>query len=95
MIIVGLLVVTVVALAVTLAIQLAVFRKGEYKEMCQSEECVKTGTSRPKVFLLSSPSALQRKLHTMGMSILGFKSVYITITTIVIYKCVNSASTRD
>ncbi|XP_076238295.1 neprilysin-11 [Calliopsis andreniformis] len=42
MIVVGLLTVTVVALVVALIIQLAVFRKGEYKEMCQSEECVKT-----------------------------------------------------
>ncbi|XP_043251841.1 neprilysin-4-like isoform X2 [Colletes gigas] len=41
-IIVGLLTVTVVALVVTLTLQIAVFRRDEYKEMCQSEECVKT-----------------------------------------------------
>ncbi|XP_053996829.1 neprilysin-4-like isoform X2 [Hylaeus anthracinus] len=41
-IIVGLLTVTVVALVVTLTLQIAVFRREEYKEMCQSEECVKT-----------------------------------------------------
>lgn len=41
-IVVGLLAVTVIALVVTLTLQMAVFRKEEYKEMCQSEECVKT-----------------------------------------------------
>ncbi|XP_066584391.1 endothelin-converting enzyme 1-like [Prorops nasuta] len=41
-IVVGLLTVTVIALVVTLTLQMAVFRKEEYKEMCQSEECIKT-----------------------------------------------------
>ncbi|XP_026672366.1 neprilysin-4-like isoform X2 [Ceratina calcarata] len=41
-IIVGFLSVTVVALLVTLTLQTIVFRKEEYTEMCQSEECVKT-----------------------------------------------------
>lgn len=42
-IVVGLLAVTVIALIVALTLQMAVFRKEEYKEMCQSEECIKTG----------------------------------------------------
>ncbi|XP_017756930.1 PREDICTED: neprilysin-11-like isoform X1 [Eufriesea mexicana] len=41
-IIVGLLTVMVVALLVTLTVQAAIFRKDRYKEVCQSEECVKT-----------------------------------------------------
>ncbi|XP_011050967.1 PREDICTED: neprilysin-11-like isoform X1 [Acromyrmex echinatior] len=41
-IVVGLLAVTVIALIVALTLQMAVFRKEEYKEMCQSEECIKT-----------------------------------------------------
>lgn len=45
-IVVGLLAVTVIALVVTLTLQMAVFRRKEYKEMCQSEECIKTGTTR-------------------------------------------------
>ncbi|XP_015436169.1 PREDICTED: neprilysin-11-like [Dufourea novaeangliae] len=40
--IVGLLMLTVIALVVTLTLQIAVFRKEEYKGMCQSDECVKT-----------------------------------------------------
>ncbi|XP_029047783.1 endothelin-converting enzyme 1-like isoform X2 [Osmia bicornis bicornis] len=41
--IVGLLTVTVIALLVTLTLQIAIFRKEEYTEdMCQSDECVKT-----------------------------------------------------
>lgn len=42
-IVVGLLAVTVIALIVALTLQMAIFRKEEYKEMCQSEECIKTG----------------------------------------------------
>jgi len=42
-IVVGLLAVTVIALIVALILQMAVFRKEEYKKMCQSEECIKTG----------------------------------------------------
>lgn len=42
-IVVGLLAVTVIALIVALTLQMAVFRKEQYKEMCQSEECIKTG----------------------------------------------------
>lgn len=42
-IVVGLLAVAVIALVATLTIQMAVFRKEEYKEMCQSEECINTG----------------------------------------------------
>ncbi|XP_046465759.1 endothelin-converting enzyme 1 isoform X1 [Neodiprion pinetum] len=38
----GLLTVAVIALVATLILQMAVFNKEEYKEMCQSEECVKT-----------------------------------------------------
>ncbi|XP_046737853.1 neprilysin-4-like isoform X2 [Diprion similis] len=38
----GLLTVAVIALVATLILQTAVFTKEEYKEMCQSEECVKT-----------------------------------------------------
>ncbi|XP_051163725.1 endothelin-converting enzyme 1-like [Leptopilina boulardi] len=41
-IVVGLLAVAVIALVATLTIQMAVFRKEEYKEMCQSEECINT-----------------------------------------------------
>ncbi|XP_043284148.1 neprilysin-4-like isoform X1 [Venturia canescens] len=41
-IVVGLLVVAVIALVATLALQMVVFRKEEYREMCQSEECIKT-----------------------------------------------------
>ncbi|KAH0554291.1 neprilysin-4-like [Cotesia glomerata] len=41
-IVVGLLVVAVIALVATLTLQMAVFRKEEYKEMCQSDECIKT-----------------------------------------------------
>lgn len=48
-IVVGLLAVAVIALVATLTIQMAVFRKEEYKEMCQSEECINTG----KAFFLS------------------------------------------
>ncbi|XP_033332700.1 neprilysin-11 isoform X2 [Megalopta genalis] len=45
MMIVGLLMVAVVALTVTLTLQVAVFRKEDYyKEICQSAECVKTAT---------------------------------------------------
>lgn len=46
MIVVGLLAVTVIALVITLTLQIAVFRREQYKEMCQSEECIKTGTMR-------------------------------------------------
>ncbi|XP_076657487.1 neprilysin-11 isoform X2 [Halictus rubicundus] len=42
MMVVGLLMVTVVALVVTLTSQIVVFRKEDYKEICQSVECVKT-----------------------------------------------------
>jgi len=42
-IVVGLLAVTVIALIVALTLQMAVFRTEEYKMMCQSEECIKTG----------------------------------------------------
>lgn len=42
-IVVGLLAVTVIALIVALTLQMAVFRREEYKTMCQSEECIKTG----------------------------------------------------
>lgn len=52
-IVVGLLAVTVIALIVALTLQMAVFRKEEYKEMCQSEECIKTGIlfiRRPVIF---------------------------------------------
>ncbi|XP_076284124.1 neprilysin-11 isoform X2 [Lasioglossum baleicum] len=42
MMIVGLLMGTVVALVVTLTLQVAVFHKEDYKEICQSVECVKT-----------------------------------------------------
>ncbi|CAL7939938.1 unnamed protein product [Xylocopa violacea] len=41
-IIVGLLSVTAITLLVTLILQIVVLRKEEYKEICQSEECVKT-----------------------------------------------------
>ncbi|XP_011500775.1 PREDICTED: neprilysin-11-like [Ceratosolen solmsi marchali] len=41
-IVVGLLAVAVIALIVTLTLQIAVFGKQEYKEMCQSEECIRT-----------------------------------------------------
>ncbi|XP_057328735.1 neprilysin-4-like [Microplitis mediator] len=41
-IVVGLLAVAVIALVATLTLQMAVFRKEEYKEMCQSDECIKT-----------------------------------------------------
>ncbi|XP_077258121.1 neprilysin-11 [Temnothorax americanus] len=41
-IVVGLLAVTVIALIVALTLQMAIFRKEEYKEMCQSEECIRT-----------------------------------------------------
>lgn len=51
-IVVGLLAVTVIALVVTLTLQMAVFRRREYKEMCQSEECIKTGTTHVSVILL-------------------------------------------
>ncbi|XP_078037218.1 endothelin-converting enzyme 1 isoform X2 [Augochlora pura] len=44
MMVVGLLMVTVVALVVTLTLQIAVFRAEDYKEICQSVECVKTAT---------------------------------------------------
>lgn len=42
-IVVGLLALTVIALIVALTLQIAIFRKEEYKEMCQSEECIRTG----------------------------------------------------
>jgi flagellar basal body-associated protein FliL len=42
-IVVGLLAVAVIALIVTLTLQIAVFSKQEYKEMCQNEECIRTG----------------------------------------------------
>nr|XP_050867273.1 neprilysin-4-like isoform X1 [Vespula vulgaris]XP_050867274.1 neprilysin-4-like isoform X1 [Vespula vulgaris] len=41
-IIVVLLTITVITLIVTLTLQMIVFYKEEYKEMCQSEECIKT-----------------------------------------------------
>ncbi|XP_043588923.1 neprilysin-4-like isoform X1 [Bombus pyrosoma] len=41
-IIVGILTVIVVALLLTLALQMVIFRKEVYDEMCQSEECVRT-----------------------------------------------------
>ncbi|CAK9802982.1 Endothelin-converting enzyme 1 [Anthophora quadrimaculata] len=41
-VIVGILTVTVVTLLVTLTLQIVIFRTEEYREMCQSEECVKT-----------------------------------------------------
>ncbi|XP_017799517.1 PREDICTED: neprilysin-11-like [Habropoda laboriosa] len=41
-VIVGLLTVTVITLLVVLTLQIVIFRTEEYKEMCQSEECVKT-----------------------------------------------------
>ncbi|KAI4482984.1 hypothetical protein M0802_013537 [Mischocyttarus mexicanus] len=41
-IIVILLTITVITLVITLTLQMIVFYKEEYKEMCQSEECVKT-----------------------------------------------------
>ena len=39
----GLLAVAVIALVVTLTLQIAVFGRPEYKEMCQTEECIRTG----------------------------------------------------
>lgn len=51
-IVVGLLAVTVIALIAALTLQMAVFRKEEYKEMCQSEECIKTGIRYPILFIL-------------------------------------------
>lgn len=52
-IIVGILTVIVIALLLTLALQTVIFRKEVYDEMCQSEECVRTGTvkSRFPLFL--------------------------------------------
>lgn len=44
-IVVGLLAVAVIALVATLTLQMAVFRKEEYREMCQSDECIKTGNN--------------------------------------------------
>ncbi|XP_024936954.1 neprilysin-4 isoform X2 [Cephus cinctus] len=41
-IVVGLLAVAVIALVVTLTLQMAVFHKEEYREMCQNEDCIKT-----------------------------------------------------
>ena len=41
--VVGLLAVAVIALVSTLTIQMAVFGKEQYKEICQSEECINTG----------------------------------------------------
>lgn len=52
-IVVGLLAVTVIALIVALTLQMAVFRKEEYKEMCQSEECIKTGIRHLALFFNS------------------------------------------
>jgi len=42
-ILVGLLVVTVIALVAALTLQIAIFRREEHRELCQSEECIKTG----------------------------------------------------
>lgn len=50
-IVVGLLAVAVIALVVTLTLQIAVFGKQEYKEMCQSEECIRTGEKMLNKFL--------------------------------------------
>lgn len=47
---VGLLAVAVIALVATLTLQMAVFRKEEYKEMCQSDECIKTGNDSLTLF---------------------------------------------
>jgi hypothetical protein len=44
-ILVGLLVVTVIALVAALTLQIAIFRREEHRELCQSEECIKTGAS--------------------------------------------------
>ncbi|KAH0952283.1 hypothetical protein HN011_005253 [Eciton burchellii] len=41
-ILVGLLVVTVIALVAALTLQIAIFRREEHRELCQSEECIKT-----------------------------------------------------
>ncbi|KAJ8686861.1 hypothetical protein QAD02_022655, partial [Eretmocerus hayati] len=41
-IVVGLLAVAVIALVITLTLQLAVFSRHEYKEICQSEDCIRT-----------------------------------------------------
>lgn len=43
MVVVGLLAVAVIALVGTLTLQLAVFQREEYKEMCQTDDCIKTG----------------------------------------------------
>jgi len=42
-ILVGLLIVTVIALVAALTLQIAIFRREEHRELCQSEECIKTG----------------------------------------------------
>ncbi|KAK0158820.1 hypothetical protein PV328_009769 [Microctonus aethiopoides] len=41
-VVVGLLAVAVIALVGTLTLQLAVFQREEYKEMCQTDDCIKT-----------------------------------------------------
>lgn len=46
LIVVGLLVVAVIALVTALVVQMTIFSSEGYKEMCQSDECIKTG--RPK-----------------------------------------------
>ena len=56
-IIVGILMVIVIALLLTVALQMVIFRKEVYDEMCQSEECVRTGTIKSR-FPLSSFSTL-------------------------------------
>lgn len=61
-ILVVLLAVAVIALVITLTLQIADFGKHEYKEMCQSEECIRTG----------NPIALKRNCANFGNSLLNY-----------------------
>lgn len=55
-IIIGILTVIVIGLLATLALQISIFHKEKYNEICQTEECVRTGTVKSRFFFFSPPS---------------------------------------
>lgn len=71
----------VVALVVTLTLQTAVFRREEYGEMCQSVECVKTGTVSFRI--LSYRTILFRQIQ--GLSYFSFIPSFLRFSSLVVF----------
>lgn len=91
-IIIGILTVIVVGLLATLALQISIFHKEKYNEMCQTEECVRTGTVKSRFSFFSPPSVSPCNVieHT---EILHFNSNYPYIR--IIYIHIDLASIRN